>query len=86
MSNALAGRNMFIWRLVPVLNAEMGVENFVRKAKAARLSGVWIKVADEERAREFIRLVKENEFEGYGFWHWMGAPAAFWEVLFELEA
>lgn len=37
-----------------------------------------------ERAREFIRLAGERGFQGYGFWHWMGAPAAFWEVLFEL--
>lgn len=34
-----------------------------------------------ERAREFIRLVKEREFQGYSFWHWGGAPLALWEVL-----
>jgi hypothetical protein len=39
-----------------------------------------------ERAREFIRLVKEHGFPGYSFWHWMGAPAALWEVLFDLPA
>jgi hypothetical protein len=39
-----------------------------------------------ERAREFIRLAGERGFQGYGFWHWMGAPAAFWEVMFELPA
>ncbi len=36
-----------------------------------------------ERAREFLRLVKENNLQACSFWHWMGAPAAFWEVLFE---
>jgi hypothetical protein len=36
-----------------------------------------------ERAREFLRLVKEGSFPGCGFWHWMGAPAAFWEVLID---
>lgn len=34
-----------------------------------------------ERAREFIRLVKERGYEEYSFWHWAGAPAALWEVL-----
>ena len=34
-----------------------------------------------ERAREFIRLVHDRGYEGYSFWHWAGAPLAFWEVL-----
>lgn len=34
-----------------------------------------------ERAREFIRLVKERGHPGYAFWHWSGAPTVFWEVL-----
>ncbi len=34
-----------------------------------------------ERAREFIRLMKERGYEGYSFWHWQGAPNALWEVL-----
>ena len=36
-----------------------------------------------ERAREFLRLVDEHGFAGCGFWHWLGAPAAFWQVMFE---
>lgn len=36
-----------------------------------------------ERTREFIRLVNERGYEGYSFWHWYGAPLAFWEVLNE---
>lgn len=36
-----------------------------------------------ERAREFIRLVKVHGFVGYSFWHWQGAPSAFWEVLID---
>jgi hypothetical protein len=35
-----------------------------------------------ERAIAFIRLVKNNNFPGHSFWHWMGAPAKLWEVLF----
>jgi len=34
-----------------------------------------------ERAREFIRLVKQRSYGEYSFWHWAGAPAALWEVL-----
>jgi hypothetical protein len=34
-----------------------------------------------ERAREFIRLVKERGHPEYSFWHWAGAPNALWEVL-----
>lgn len=34
-----------------------------------------------ERAREFIRLVKEKGFPEYSFWRWGGMPAALWEVL-----
>ncbi len=34
-----------------------------------------------ERAREFIRLVKDRGYNEYSFWHWAGAPSAFWEVL-----
>jgi len=34
-----------------------------------------------ERAREFIRLCGERNYQGYSFWHWGGAPLAFWEVL-----
>jgi hypothetical protein len=34
-----------------------------------------------ERAREFIRLVKDRGYDEYSFWHWGGAPTALWEVL-----
>lgn len=34
------------------------------------------------RARTFIRLAQEHAFPGYSFWHWMGARAKVWEVLF----
>lgn len=34
-----------------------------------------------ERARQFISLVHERGYDRYGFWHWAGAPLAFWEVL-----
>jgi hypothetical protein len=34
-----------------------------------------------ERAKQFIDLVHERGYATYGFWHWAGAPLAFWEVL-----
>lgn len=37
---------MYVWKLEPVLIVEMGVDNFVRKAQAAKLSSVWIKIAN----------------------------------------
>lgn len=34
-----------------------------------------------ERAREFIRLIKDRGYQEYSFWHWAGAPSALWQVL-----
>jgi len=39
-------RSMYIWRLEPVLAAEGGVNKLVEKARRAKLSAIWIKVAD----------------------------------------
>lgn len=35
-----------------------------------------------EQAMVFMQLVKQHGFPGYAFWHWLGAPAPLWEVLF----
>lgn len=62
------------------------------KAPFVPVGAAWIGTGDggcesasacAERAREFLRLVDLHGFPGCGFWHWMGAPAAFWQVLFE---
>lgn len=55
MSHVLSGRNMFIWRLAPILKTELGVAGLVAKAKAARLSGVWIKIADGKGPHENVQ-------------------------------
>lgn len=39
-------RCMYIWKLGPVLDAEGGVNNLVDKAKRAKLSAIWVKVAE----------------------------------------
>lgn len=43
--NTITGRNMFIWQLGPVLDSEMGIKNFAKKAKMAKLNSIWIKIA-----------------------------------------
>ena len=35
-----------------------------------------------ERAIMFMKLIRDHGFPGYSFWHWFGAPANLWEVLF----
>lgn len=59
---SLEGRCMFIWKLKPVLSAEMGIRNFVRKAKRAKLSGVWIKVAESGTQYANVRGEMESWF------------------------
>ena len=34
-----------------------------------------------ERAREFVRLCHERNYQGYSFWHWGGAPMSLWQGL-----
>ena len=42
---AIAGRNMFVWQLRPILAVEGGPEGMAQKATKAKCSGVWIKIA-----------------------------------------
>ena len=42
---AIAGRNMFVWRLRPILAVDGGPDGMAQKATKAKCSGVWIKVA-----------------------------------------
>lgn len=46
IASPLAGRSMYLWKLAPVLEVEGGIDAFVAKAVRAKLSGVWIKIAD----------------------------------------
>lgn len=39
-------RSMYIWKLEPVVAAEGGVNRLVEKARRAKLSAIWVKVAD----------------------------------------
>src|SRR5258708_37905289 len=75
----LSGRNMYIWKLAPVLAVELGVNGLIRKAKAAKLSGIWIKIADgrtpyanviERVGESFLDLRKKLAGEGISVWGW----------------
>jgi hypothetical protein len=75
----LTGRNMFVWRLAPVVKAEMDVPTLVRKARTAGLSGVWIKIAEGDQPFENVgarhrALFKETadalRKAGISVWGW----------------
>lgn len=80
MASTIFGRCMFIWRLAPVLKTELGVDGLVAKAKAAGLSGVWIKVADAAKPFENVATASARmKFEtvrdalkaaGMSVWGW----------------
>ena len=59
----LKGRCMYVWQLKPVLVAEGGIDNFVRKAKRAQFSSVWIKVAEGRNPYENITGEMEETFK-----------------------
>jgi hypothetical protein len=44
--DVMIGRCMYIWKLGPVLTAEGGVNRVIEKARRAKLSAIWVKVAD----------------------------------------
>ncbi len=76
----LKGRCMYVWQLKPVLVAEGGIDNFVRKAKRAQFSSIWIKVADggsryknitgemEETFKDVVAELRREEIDVWG-WH-----------------
>jgi hypothetical protein len=70
---------MYIWKLAPVLTAEMGITNFVKKAKKAKLSSLWIKIAEGNNEnvnitgnmrQEFINLCQKLKETGINVWGW----------------
>ncbi len=72
-------RGMYVWRLAPVLAAEGGVERMVAKAVAARLSAIWVKVAEgaeayrnvtDGMAADMSALVAQAQAAGIEVWGW----------------
>jgi hypothetical protein len=73
------GRAMYVWKLKDVLSAEGGVDNFIDKAKRARLSSVWIKVADGSAAYSNVsgdmaptmtKIIESAHASGLEIWGW----------------
>jgi hypothetical protein len=73
---ALTGRHMFIWRLPPILTVERGADEMADKARAARLSGVWIKMAvggqpySMNLTPDFARVRDALAARGIVVWGW----------------
>jgi len=67
---------MFVWRLPPVLTAELGVDRLVEKAVAARLSSVWIKIAvgasayADNLGTDFAKVTAALANQGISVWGW----------------
>jgi hypothetical protein len=77
----MIGRAIYIWRLKPVLDAEGGVQPMIEKARRAKLSALWIKVAEgasgysqnvggsmEDTIRDVIKGCHDEGIEVWG-WH-----------------
>src|SRR5262245_654786 len=72
-------RYIYVWQLARVLGAEGGVNNVVDKALRAKISAVWIKVADGsspyanvtgQMASQMAALVKRARAKGLEVWGW----------------
>ncbi len=86
LTTTLNGRCIYVWKLEPVLTAEMGIDKFVRKARRANFSSIWIKVAEggktykniegdmETKFRELVNELKREDIDVWG-WHVPYAPS-----------
>jgi hypothetical protein len=70
---------MYIWKLAPVIDAEGTINNLVDKAKRAKLSAIWVKVADGASpyanvtgamAAKMTALVTRAHAKGLEVWGW----------------
>jgi len=75
----MIGRCMYIWKLGPVISAEGGVNQVVSKATRAKLSSLWVKIADGKSAYAnatgatgglFQDLVKKCHARNIEVWGW----------------
>ena len=69
----------YIWKLAPVVDAEGTVNNLVDKAKRAKLTAIWVKVADGASAyanvtgamaAKMTALVARAHSKGLQVWGW----------------
>jgi hypothetical protein len=70
---------MYIWKLRPILTAEGGANRLIDKARRARLSAIWVKVADGASAyanvtgpmaAKMTDLVARAHARGLKVWGW----------------
>jgi hypothetical protein len=75
----LTGRCIYIWKLAPVIEKEGGVSNFINKAKKAKFSSIWIKVAEGQKRYPnitgemkdtFQSVVQKLKDQGIAVWGW----------------
>jgi hypothetical protein len=75
----MIGRCMYIWKLGQVLAAEGGANKLIDKAKRAKLSAIWVKVADGASAYDNVSgamsqtmtdLVTRAHARGLQVWGW----------------
>jgi hypothetical protein len=76
MERTMISRTMYIWKLGPILSAEGGPAKIAEKAKRAKLSAVWIKIADgKNRFRNvdshFAEVVKKCHGKNVQVWGWV---------------
>jgi hypothetical protein len=72
-------RSMYIWKLAPVIAAEGGVVAVVAKAKRAKLSALWVKIAEgtspyantvDGVGADLSKLIQKCHAEGIEVWGW----------------
>jgi hypothetical protein len=70
---------MYIWKLQPVVGAEGGINRLVDKARRAKLSSIWVKVADGitpyrnvtgDMEKTMTDLVSKAHDKGLEVWGW----------------
>jgi hypothetical protein len=76
----MIGRCMYVWKLGPVFSAEGTVANVVEKARRAKLSSLWIKVAEGnsgysqnlsgQTGEKFRQLITRCHDRGIQVWGW----------------
>jgi hypothetical protein len=60
--STLTGRCMYIWKIAPIIKTEMSIANLVLKAQQAKLSSVWIKVAEGDSEYANIKGALKSQF------------------------
>lgn len=75
----MTNRSMYIWKLGNIISAEGSVTKIVEKAKRAKLTELWVKIADGSSrysnitggmTQQFGDLVEKSHAKGIRIWGW----------------